>query len=151
MHALSYVYAAAVAASGDFEEGWCRYEGWAEAVWQGRVGTVLEQLEQLQASVPEAGTAELERALGYLRNNASRMRYHQYRQQGLPITTAHIESINKQLNRRVKGTEKFWSRPGGEPVLQLCADAISETSPLDGFWKRHATRATGFRTYRARV
>lgn len=151
MHALSYVYAAAVATSRDFEDGWRRYESWAEAVWQGRMGTVLEQLEQLQASVPAAGSAELEQALGYLRNNSSRMRYHEYRREGLPITTAHIESINKQLNRRVKGTEKFWSRPGGEPVLQLCADAISETAPLDDFWKRRASRATGFRKHRAKA
>ena len=87
MHGLSYIYAAAVATGKDFEDGWRRYEGWAEAVWQGRVKEALEQLGQLQASAPEAGIAELERALGYLQNNASRMRYRQYRQQGLPITT----------------------------------------------------------------
>jgi hypothetical protein len=149
MHALSYVYIAAIAASRDFEEGWRRYEGWAEAVWQGRVDAVVEQLEQLQVSATEANAAELQRSLGYLKNNAARMRYHEYRQGGLPITTAHIESINKQLNRRVKGTERFWSRPGGEPVLQLCADAISETEPLDTFWKQRSARAIGFRKYRA--
>jgi hypothetical protein len=37
------------------------------------------------------------------------MRYADYRQQGLPITSNYVESAVKQFNQRVKGTEKFWS------------------------------------------
>ncbi len=35
------------------------------------------------------------------------MKYDQYRRQGLPITSSPIESTVKQINRRVKGSEKF--------------------------------------------
>ena len=30
-----------------------------------------------------------------------------YRRQGLPLTSSHIESAIKQINARMKGTEKF--------------------------------------------
>ncbi len=50
------------------------------------------------------------RTLVYLTNNASHMNYHAYRRDGLPITSSHIESTVKLINRRIKGNEKFWLR-----------------------------------------
>lgn len=152
MHALSYVYAAAVAGSSDCEEAWCRYERWATAVWRGQVRSILPELDALRAAcTDEAARDVLGDALRYLTNNAPRMRYDEYRRQGFPITTAHIESTMKQLNRRIKGTEKFFAPEGAEPLIQLCADAISDTDPLPAFWKRRANRATGFRKHRAKL
>jgi hypothetical protein len=75
------------------------------------------------------------------------MKYDEYRCQGLPITSSHIESTIKQINRRVKGTEKFWSHGGAEALLQLSADYLSETVPLDTFWRERPNRATGQRHY----
>jgi len=66
---------------------------------------------------------------------------------GLPLTSSHIESTIKQINRRVKGTEKFWSQSSSEAVLQLRADYLSDSAPLDSFWLRHQTRQTGANTY----
>ena len=37
------------------------------------------------------------------------MHYDAYRRQGLPIMTSAVESVIKMINRRVKGSEKFWS------------------------------------------
>jgi hypothetical protein len=39
------------------------------------------------------------------------MNYPDYRRQGLPVSTSMIESLIKEMNYRVKGTEKFWNRP----------------------------------------
>jgi len=86
-------------------------------------------------------------ALTYLQNQQSRMNYPEYRRQGLPITSSHIESTNKLLNRRVKGTEKFWSRRGAEAMLQMKADALSDTAPLEKFWRERPQRMTGYRNY----
>jgi len=36
------------------------------------------------------------------------MNYPEYRRLGLPISSAPVESVIKPLNRRVKGSEKFW-------------------------------------------
>ena len=55
--------------------------------------------------------------LGYVRSNAHRMEYTGYRREGLPITSAIVESLIKQFNARVKGTEKFWITGGAEAVL----------------------------------
>ena len=69
-----------------------------------------------------------------------------YRKLGLPITSSHIESTIKQINRRVKGTEKFWNQ-GAEPLLRLAADHISETNTLDRFWKSRHQRLRPLRRY----
>ena len=48
------------------------------------------------------------------------MKYPEYRQAGLPVTTAWMESLVKEMNYRVKGTEMFWNDPhGAEAILQV--------------------------------
>jgi hypothetical protein len=63
----------------------------------------------------------LAEAVTYVENNRERMKYPEYRRQGLPISSAPVESAIKQLNRRVKGSEKFWLKAGAEAVLQVRA------------------------------
>ena len=55
---------------------------------------------------------EVATSLNYLTNQRERMKYQEYRQEGLPLTSSPMESTIKQLNRRIKGTEKFWSQTG---------------------------------------
>ena len=86
-------------------------------------------------------------SLTYLQNQRTRMNYPEYRRQGLAITSCHIESTVKQLNYRVKGSEMFWTDEGAEALLQLSADLLCDSRPLDTFWTRRATRMTGYRTY----
>ena len=77
-----------------------------------------------------------------------RPHYDEYRKQGLPLMSSHVESTVKQINYRVKGTEKFWTEEGAEALLQLRADYISDDEPLEGFWQRRQMAATGQRPYR---
>ena len=49
----------------------------------------------------------------YLENNQKRMHYPEYRRQGLPVTTAWMESLVKEVNYRVKGTESSGTTPRG--------------------------------------
>jgi hypothetical protein len=155
IHALSYVFAAAVAGR-PFAVGWAGYEQWIRWVWQGQVGRVLTALEERQAElgVPAKDEAEtsprqvVAQALTYLRNQQDKMRYDEYRRQGLPSTSSLLESTVKQIGRRVKGTEKFWTAEGGEAILQLRADYLSDDQPLEAFWQRRQERATGQRHYR---
>jgi hypothetical protein len=79
------------------------------------------------------------------------MNYPDYRKQGLAITSCHIESTIKQLNYRVKGSEMFWSEDGAEALLQLSADLLSDSCPLDTFWTRRTERMTGCRNYKRSV
>jgi hypothetical protein len=154
IHAICYVFAAAMAGR-PLREGWPIYCQWAQWVWNGQVGLVLEALRvrQQELGLPEKDESEetprvkVADALRYLENQKSRMHYDQYRREGLPITSSHIESTIKQINRRVKGTEKFWSEGGAEALLQLAADYLSETNPLATFWRERPALATGQRHY----
>jgi hypothetical protein len=155
IHGLSYVYAAATAGRSRVA-GWECYRQWIAWTWQGQVSRVIAALQERQAELglPEKGEAEtsprqvVARALTYLRNQQEKMHYDEYRRQGLPITSSLMESVVKQINRRVKGTEKFWSEDGAEALLQLRADQLSDDQPLDAFWQRRQEAATGQRRYR---
>lgn len=150
LHALSYIYQAAIESTPDMETCWHRCRRWITWVWEGEVQQVIDALTRLVEIAGEQAPEKLGESLMYLTNNASRMKYNEYRQAGLPITTTLIESTIKQIGRRMKGTEKFWDE-GAEPQLQLCADRISETDPLAKFWDRRESQQTGFRKSRANV
>ncbi len=154
IHALSYVFAAAMAGR-PFAAGWKDYEHWISWVWQGEVEKLIAALaqRQMQLGMPEKDEAEtsprqvVAQALGYLQNHKDRMRYPEYRRLGLPITSSYVESAVKQFNQRVKGTEKFWSEEGAESILQLRADYLGDNEPLEEFWQRRQARQTGQRRY----
>ncbi len=82
----------------------------------------------------------------YLGNQRSRMNYPEYRRWGLPITSSHIESIIKRINRRMKGTEKFWDQ-GAEPLLQLVADHLGPPQPREQFWQTRPAKLSSQRNY----
>ena len=73
----------------------------------------------------------ISKALTYLENNQPRMDYARYRRLGLPVTSSLVESLIKQFNYRVKGTEKFWDVGGAESILQVRAALRSEDERLD--------------------
>lgn len=147
---------AAATAGRKFALGWPVYVRWIEWLWQGRPERVIGELAQRQVELgaPEAADGEtsprrlVAEALTYLQNHKDKMRYDEYRRQGLPITSSHMESLMKQINQRVKGTEKFWCEEGAEAILQLRADLLSDACPLDAFWDRRQASESGQRRYR---
>lgn len=151
-HAICYVYAAAMAGRHD---GWDDYVQWAQWLWEGSTDKLIEAVAQRSESLglpavddKSSPAAIVARTLGYLRNQQSRMKYAEYRRRGLPITSSHIESTIKQINRRVKGTEKFW-HTGAEPLLQLAADHLGETDDFDRFWQRRTQSLAQCRCYQS--
>lgn len=154
IHALTHVYAAATAGC-SVVAGWEVYVRWITWIWQGNVLQVIAELagrqQELGPPADDDGETSPRRlvadTLTYLQNQKERMNYPEYRRQGLPITSAHMESTVKQLNRRVKGSEKYWSEQGGEAVLQLAADQLSTSQPLAKFWSTRPARQNGYRTY----
>ena len=155
VHALSYVFSAAFAGRPQ-AEGAEIYKRWIQAVWSGQVATILTELEERSAELgpPPSECADSDprklvfESLRYLKNNADRMRYDDYRRQGLPIMTSAVESVIKMINKRVKGSEKFWSEPGAEAILQLRADYLSETETMSRFWLDARAQASNRRPYR---
>jgi hypothetical protein len=154
VHAICYIYHAAV--GGDpSPEAWQRYCQWAQWLWSGKIQQLLEEMEAQQKRMgePQENDSDssprqlLADAIRYVTNQQSRMKYADYRREGLPITSAYIESTIKQVNRRVKGTEKFWSI-NADPMLQLRADVISETQALEKFWERRPKHLPSFTHYK---
>jgi hypothetical protein len=91
----------------------------------------------------------LRRTLTYLGNNEGRMDYAAYRQAGLPVTSSMVESLIKEVNYRVKGTEKFWDDPeGAEAILQVRAALLNEDERLAEHIQSRPGRATRRHTRR---
>ena len=142
VHPLAYVFEAAGAVTSSPAAEWEQYLEWMTDCWQGRVQKVIQNLCQWQDRLgvaPADADANdpceiVRRTITYLTNNSQRMNYPAYRLQGLPITSCLVESAIKQINRRVKGTEKFWNRPeGAEVILQLRAAILSDGNVLGTF------------------
>lgn len=138
VHPLGYIYDAAKVLSPD--DPWPCYLSAATACWQGRVVDFLNDLGAWQVLHPTPPgeklpdhdpRAVIQRTATYLEHNQARMDYPAYRRRGLPVSTSMIESLIKEINYRVKGTEKFWNRPAGaEAILQVRAAALSEDDRL---------------------
>jgi hypothetical protein len=120
LHALCYLYAAAGAVARTADEQWMQYVRWMTACWQGRVHDVLAELrrevERLARTSAAAPREALERTIGYLEHNAERMNYPDYRRRGLPVSSSAVESLIKEINYRIKGSEKFWNEAAAEAM-----------------------------------
>ena len=144
LHLLTYLYSAAQAAGGTAEQQWARYEVWLRWAWAGEREKVWAALQAAaaKAGAPPKDASEqdprsiLADAARYVENNLSRMDYPRYRKLGLPSSSAPIESVVKQFNRRIKGTEKFWLISGGEAVLQVRAAYMSQDGRVERLWSR---------------
>ncbi len=146
MHALSYAWRAAKVLPD--RTAYVRY---ATCIWQGRVDAVIVELQQHQSNSPPPDGANenpLREALTYYANHRQFMQYPTYRQQGLPLTSSLMESTIKQINIRIKGSEKFFGHDTGETLLQLRADSLSSDEPLKSFWPRWHSHQTGANRYR---
>lgn len=134
IHPLQYLYEAARAIHPEDQAAWDAFQGWATTTWQGGVRDVLGVLRDALAQVPaeqEDRRQTVAGVLTYLRNNQSRMDYPRYRREGLPVSSALIESLIKEINYRVKGTEKFWNDdPRGEAILHVRAALLSHDDRL---------------------
>lgn len=139
IHVTSYLYKASVAIGEDQDFGWGLCADWIRATWQGRVSDVIAELDawlatQLPApdDVADDDPREIVRvARGYLDNNRQRMNYPSYRRKGLPLTSTLMESLIKEMNYRVKGSEKFWNNPhAANHILAVKAAALSDDGRL---------------------
>jgi hypothetical protein len=155
MHALSYAMNAARAVGGTLAEINGRYRGWAELIWSGQVSQVIDDLQrhgnslgQPPANASSEDPREAVRAARvYYSNQRGRMDYPRYRRLGFPLTSSLMESAVKQIGRRIKGSEKFWSAKGGDELLALRGDFISDGDRLNVFLKQFASRTDGTRAY----
>lgn len=112
-------------------EIWEQFKSW---LWNGQFDTLLAELKSLseKAGQPPAMCMEtdprkvLSRNVGYFERHRHRMDYARYRKNGWPVGSGVVESGVKLFNKRMKGTEQFWSTQGAEAVMALRAGWLSE-------------------------
>ena len=153
VHLLTYVHSAAHAAGGSARGRWQRYERWLRWAWGGERAKLFDALTRAAVRLGEppvrATEADPRRLVAsartYVINNLEKMDYPRYRKLGLPTSSAPVESEIKQFNRRVKGTEKFWTEEGAEAVLEVRAAYLSQDGRADRNWAlaRPRYRAVG--------
>ncbi len=154
VHALSYIFAAALAGR-PRAEGAAVYARWIQAAWSGQVEAILPELETHSAAlgVPPLECTDSDprklvfEAQRYLRNNADRMRYDDYRRMGLPIMTSG--GVDDQADQPPRQRQReVLVGAGAEAILHLRADDLSETEPMARFWNQREDDASGQRPYR---
>ena len=114
IHAVTHVYAAVMAGRTQ-AAGWSIYEQWTTWLWTSQVERVITTVRERAAELgqptdddsPTSVRVIVWTTLGYLENQQSRIDYASHRRAGLPITSSHMESAVKELNQRIKGSEKF--------------------------------------------
>jgi hypothetical protein len=145
LHLLVHLFAAArLLFANNPAQAWKLYEQMLRDAWAGRVQEVIDALRSQLGrfrSEPSAGKDALhvvKLAVEYVERNRERMDYARYRRLGLPISSSLMESLIKQLNHRVKGTEQFWNDGGLEAVLQVRAAYLSQDDRADAFYEHRA-------------
>ena len=142
-HAEEYLYDAGRAAFGaENAESKAFSENCAGLLYEGKVEQTLELLREQNQRLgkprkndgPQHPRRKLATALGYIEKNKSHMDYARYRKNGWPIGSGNVEAGVKQFNKRVKGTEQFWSYSGAEAVLNLRALLLSQDGRWSAYW-----------------
>lgn len=137
-HAVEHLYEAARAAHPTDDSAAKELaERMKSLLWEGGEGKFDELMTVLRglsatAGDPPAMAMEtdprkvLRRTVGYFEKRRGDMDYPRYRANGWPIGSGVTESGVKLFNKRVKGTEQFWSTPGVEAILALRAAWLSD-------------------------
>jgi hypothetical protein len=95
-------------------------------LWLGQVHSVIEAIEALTPGLSSKAQQEVQTQAGYFRNNARRMQYQEFREEGYPLGSGTVESGCKNLvTRRMKGPGMRWSRNGAQNMLALRAEYLS--------------------------
>ena len=72
--------------------------------------------------------------VGYFTRHAGHTDDPAYRARGWPIASGDTEAAVKQFNKRVKGSERFWSDDGVGTVLALRSLWLSQDGRWDRYW-----------------
>lgn len=120
---------------------------WAERLeallWDGQVERVIAELSAqarelgppLDTDADSRPRKVLAANVGYFTTHRAHMNYPEYRRRGWPIGSGETEAAVKQFNKRVKGTEQFWSTDGVEAILGLRGLWLSQDDRWQHYWE----------------
>jgi hypothetical protein len=142
-HASEHLWDCAKAAYGPDTPQAAMWGEHAEALlWDGRVEEVIVALAEESTRLgdppdddpPQHPRRVLRQNVGYFTKHKGHMNYPEYRRKGWPIGSGVTEAAVKQCNKRVKGTEQFWTQRGVETILALRVSWISQDQRWERYW-----------------
>ena len=102
---------------------------------QGRIESLVASLRSLPASNPDvAGVLATE--ANYFERNKRRMRYPEFRKQGLFVGSGVIEAGCKTVGNRLKQSGMFWTVRGANAILALRCCRLS--GKFEDYWEARA-------------
>jgi hypothetical protein len=143
-HASEHLWDCARAAYG---AGTPQAAQWAERLeallWDGQVKRVVAELSAKAQELGPPGETDaaghprrvLANNVAYFTTHEGHMNYPEYRRRGWPIGSGETEAAVKQFNKRVKGTEQFWSTEGVEAILGLRGLWLSQDDRWSRYWE----------------
>jgi len=161
VHAVEYAFESAKLSTDNESQTWAKYMEFITHIWQGRVLTVIRRIDKTinqmneknsKSKIIQKKIKDLKSIRNYFSNNITRMKYPDYRKNGLPISSCHVESLIKQFNRRIKSTEKFWNKSSLKGILKLKASLLSHDDSFQQFWdNRYEHQVSTKRSYLRRA
>ncbi len=96
---------------------------------EGKIEKLIQFLRRVESKDPPDAD-KICQEIGYFQNHAHRMRYSEFRRQGLFIGSGVVEAACKNvIAHRFKKSGMFWSVEGANDILQL------RTTELSGYWE----------------
>ena len=123
-HARDHLWAIAHTLHG---EGTPEAQAWVRPLLQdlrhGKEAHVVQRLATLletKTQHPAATQTVMEREVNYFQTHRDHLHYQAMAEAGAPRGSGAVESLGKQLQRRLRGCGQIWSRPGLTHLLRLC-------------------------------
>jgi hypothetical protein len=114
-------------------------ERWKTDLYEGYVQRVIDQASALLPNAPDA-MKDARKEIAYLSKNKERMRYGEYRAQGLFIGSGVIEAGCKHvIGQRLKQSGMEWTVRGANAIIALRCATLSNR--IEDFWEQRATKA----------
>lgn len=132
-HAKGHLWDAAKAIYGpgtDLAQNWGKQR--RDELDQGNIDAILEAL-----SVHAPGNEEARKCRDYVERNRKRMRYPEFRAQGLCVASGVVEAGCKvTIGTRLKRAGMRWTVAGADAIIELRCSKLS--GRFEGFWERRS-------------
>ena len=122
-HAREHLHVVAESLHGS---GTVQSKEWLKAILHrlrhGKETQVVHQLEKLLESQAQRSAEHqkiIAREVHYFQEHEDHLHYSAMEKAGAPMGSGAVESLGKQLQRRLRGCGQFWSRPGLTSLLHL--------------------------------
>ena len=108
-----------------------------QSLRHGDEALVVNRLEDLlkskaQAKRPTSIRKTITREVRYFRGHRDHLHYQDRENEGSPLGSGAVESLGKQLQRRMRGCGQFWKRPGLSNLLKL--SVLAKNDDLHLLW-----------------